>query len=179
MGPMPRLQMLGTVGYVRPLKTIKPEGSAKQSEGNGLSPGNASSANQPEDPEPYNDVGKILEILRVRNRFDMKAGDPHWSSGFRDLAFKVKVGFKVLPVDAVSSSASRTVATLQQRDCRSPRPEHRNLCPCKTSCLHAAVPVQWLQWLSCHLTLSVLQESLGRPLRQDVRLRAANSPPSK
>jgi hypothetical protein len=176
--------MLDIVGYVRPLKTIKPEGSAKQSEGNGSSPGNASSTNQPEGPEPYKDApsGKILEILRVRNRFDMKSGDPHWSGGFRDLAFKVKVGFKVLPVDAVSSSASRTVATLQQPDCRSPRPERRNFCPCKASCLHAAVPVQWLQWLqwlSCHLTPSVLQESLGRPLRQDVRLRAADSPPSK
>ena len=157
MRPMPRLQMLDIVGYVRPLKTIKPEGSAKQSEGNGSSPGNApctnqpqpvdsakqsegngsspgnaSSANQPEGPEPYTDApsGKILEILRVRNRFDMKAGDPHWSGGFRDLVFKVKVVFKVLPVDAVSSSASRTVVTLQQRDCRSPRPEHCNLCPC-------------------------------------------------
>jgi hypothetical protein len=159
--------MLVSVGYVRPLKTIKPEGSAKQSEGNGSSPGNASStnqqqpvdsakqsegngsspgnassANQPEGPELcYKDgpSGKILEILRVRNRFNMKAGDPHWSGGFRDLAFKVKVGFKVLSVEAVSSSASRTVATLQQRDCRSPRPEHRNLCPCKTSYVHAAV----------------------------------------
>jgi hypothetical protein len=150
--------MLDIVGYVRPLKTIKPKGSAKQSEGNASSPGNASSAkqpqpecsakqsegnasspgnassakqpqpecsakqsegnasspgnassaNQPEGPQPYKDApsGKILEILRVRNRFDMKAGDPHWSGGFRDLAFKVKVGFKVLPVDAVSSSAS-------------------------------------------------------------------------
>ena len=188
--------MLDIVGYVRPLKTIKPEGSAKQSEGNASSPGNAPSTNQPQpegsakqsegngsSPDNKTDkdalTGKILEILRVRNRFDMEADDPHWSGGFRDLAFKVKVGFKVLPVDAVSSSASRTVVTLQQRDCRSPRPEHRNLCPCETSCLHAAVAVQWLQWLSCHLTPSVLQESLGRPLRQDVRLRAANSPPSK
>jgi len=123
----------------------------------------------------------LFRSLRIRNRFDkaMKKGAPHWSGGFRDLAFKVKVGFKVLPADAKSSSAFRTVATIQQRDCRSPRPEHRNLCPCETSCLHAAVAVQWLQWLSCHLTPFALQEPLGRTLRQDLRLRAADSPPSE
>ncbi len=166
--------MLDSVGYVRPLTTNKRDGSIKQSEGNGSSPENASSTNQPQpvdsakqsersgsspgnapsssqpqpykdapsvetsklvgsaqptktkikkkkvkksspgnapssnQPQPYKDApsGKILEILRVRNRFDMEAGDPHWSGGFRDLAFKVKVGFKVLFVDAVSSSAT-------------------------------------------------------------------------
>jgi hypothetical protein len=86
------------VGYKRPLKTKKPEGSSKHSERNGSSPGNTSSTNQPE-PDEDSPSGKILEILRVRNRFDMTKNDPHWSGGFRDLAFKVKVGFKVLPVD--------------------------------------------------------------------------------
>ena len=55
-------------------------------------------------PEPYKAAppGKILEILRIRNRFEKKMKNhdaPHWSGGFRDLAFKVKVGFKVPPVD--------------------------------------------------------------------------------
>ena len=58
-------------------------------------------------PQPYEDApkGKILEILRIRNRFDkaMNKDAPHWSGGFRDLAFKVKVGFKVPSVDAASS----------------------------------------------------------------------------
>ena len=118
---MPQLQILNSVGYVRPLKTNKT------------------------DKDPLPPTGKILEILRVRNRFDMKAGDPHWSGGFRDLAFKVKVGFKVLFFD-VSSCASQTVATLQRCTCRSPRQERRSLFLCMTSCLHAAVPLQWLQW---------------------------------
>ena len=57
-------------------------------------------------PQPYKDApfGKILEILRVRNRFAMEEGDQHWSGGFRDLAFKVKVGFKVPTDDAASIS---------------------------------------------------------------------------
>ena len=40
--------------------------------------------------------GKILEILRVRNRFVKEESTEHSSGGFRDLAFKVKVGFQVL-----------------------------------------------------------------------------------
>ena len=62
-------------------------------------------------PQPYREapVGKILEILRVRNRFAMLKDEPHWSGGFRDLAFKVKVGFQVPAVDAASSSAFQTV----------------------------------------------------------------------
>jgi hypothetical protein len=43
--------------------------------------------------------GKILEILRVRNRF--VKGKAHSSGGFRDLSFKVKVGFQVPAIDAV------------------------------------------------------------------------------
>ena len=101
---MPRLQMLHSVGYV---KTTEPFDSLKHSDGN------VSSTDQ---PHSYEDAppGKILEILRVRNRFDMKKGDPHWSGGFRDLAFKVKIGFKVLPFDAMLSTAFPTVSTLQQ-----------------------------------------------------------------
>ena len=58
-------------------------------------------------PQPYKDAlsGKILEVLRVRNRFAMKEGDQHWSGGFRDPAFKVKVGFQVPADDAASMSA--------------------------------------------------------------------------
>ncbi len=57
-------------------------------------------------PQPYKDApsGKMLEILRIRNRFAMEVGDPHWSGGFRDLAFKVKVGFQVPKDDAESMS---------------------------------------------------------------------------
>ena len=156
---MPHLQILNSVGHVRPPKTSEPDGSAKPTGGNGSSPGKASSSNQ---PQPYKDApsGKILEILRVRNRFDMMAGDPHWSGGFRDLAFKVKVGFQVLPVDAASSSAPRTVATLQQCARRSPRVEHLSLCQCTTSCMHAAV----VQSIAAHLTSLAVQEPLGRTL---------------
>ncbi len=164
MGLTPRLQILDSVGYVK---------SAQHS--NVSSSGNSSSTQQPhsyKDAEP----GKILEILRVRNRFGMEKGDPHWSGGFRDLAFKVKVGFKVLPVDVLSNKAFRTVTALHECDCRSPQLERRNLCQCMTSCLHAAHP---MQWASCHLILSVLQESMGQLLRQNFRLRAADSPPSE
>ncbi len=45
--------------------------------------------------------GKILEILRVRNRFVMEENTAHSSGGFRDLSFKVKVGFQVPAADAV------------------------------------------------------------------------------
>ena len=110
---MLRLQILNSVGYVRPLKTTNHVDSAKSSEGNGSSPENASSANQ---PEPYEDApsGKFLEILRVRNRFAMETSDPHWSGGFRDMAFKVKVGFKVLLNVAVSSSDAAAHSKLSQ-----------------------------------------------------------------
>jgi hypothetical protein len=170
---MPRLQMLRSVGYVRPMEEVKPVDSDEPLEstesrpGNAfssilarfirtgshpsivapeehpqpcqdaphvmeevkpvdsdeplkpteLSPGNAFSSIlarfihsmfAPEmQPQPYEDAtkGKILEILRIRNRFDsaINQDSPHWSGGFRDLAFKVKVGFKVPHVDAASS----------------------------------------------------------------------------
>jgi hypothetical protein len=54
--------------------------------------------------------------------------------------------------------------------------EHRSLCQCMTS-LHAYG--SWLQLIAVHLTPSALQEPLGRTLRQDLRLRAADSPPSE
>ena len=133
-------------------------------------------------PQPYEDApkGKILEILRIRNRFDkaMNKDAPHWSGGFRDLAFKVKVGFKVPPDDAASSRVPRTVVSALQRcACRNLRAERRSLCQCMTSCLHASG--SWLQSVAAccaHLTPIVLQKPLGRILRQDLRLRAADSP---
>jgi hypothetical protein len=39
--------------------------------------------------------GKVIEILRVRNRFVNEDSTEHSSGGFRDLAFKIKVGFQV------------------------------------------------------------------------------------
>ena len=49
-----------------------------------------------QDASPARQIsGKILEILRVRNRFVSEESTEHSSGGFRDLAFKVKVGFQV------------------------------------------------------------------------------------
>ncbi len=107
------LQMLHSVGYVRPSLPIpKPLEQTKSSPNSTsssfiarcLSTGPLASMKQ---PQSYKDApsGKILEILRVRNRFAMKEGDQHWSGGFRDLAFKVKVGFQVPTDDAVMMSA--------------------------------------------------------------------------
>jgi hypothetical protein len=42
--------------------------------------------------------GKVFEILRVRNRFVKEDSTEHSSGGFRDLSFKIKVGFQVLSV---------------------------------------------------------------------------------
>jgi len=107
---MPRLQMLDFVGYVRPLEKVKPvdsDESTESSPGNACSrilarffcTGSADMQSHPNEDAPH---GKILEILRIRNRFDQKMtkDSPHWSGGFRDLAFKVKVGFQVSPADA-------------------------------------------------------------------------------
>jgi hypothetical protein len=76
---MPRPQVLDSVGRVQPVKKSETASSAVNESGS--------------IKDPF--AGKILEILRVRNRFDMEKGQPHWSGGFRDLAFKVRVGFKV------------------------------------------------------------------------------------
>ncbi len=145
--------MLHSVGYVRPSQCIRKQPKVDL-------------------PEPYKEatskVGKVFEILRVRNRFAIEKGEQHWSSGFRNIGFKVKVGFQVPAVDAVSSSAFRTVSTLQRCACRSHRAEHRSLCQCITSCLHTAVVA------AEHLTLLTLQEPLEQPLRQDARVRAAD-----
>jgi hypothetical protein len=94
--------MLYNVGFVRSPKKNNHVGSIDASNGTGLKQGNGSNLHLPE--------GKILEILRVRNRFDMEKSDPHWSGGFRDLAFKVKVGFKVLHVDAMLHCTFRTTS---------------------------------------------------------------------
>jgi hypothetical protein len=106
--------MLHSVGYVRPMEEVKPVDSDESLKPTESSPGIAGSSIlarflpsifAPEkQPQPYEDApkGKILEILRIRNRFDkaMNKDAPHWSGGFRDLAFKVKVGFQVPAVDA-------------------------------------------------------------------------------
>jgi hypothetical protein len=117
--------MLDRVGYVRPLVTIIPVDSSKTLARNGSSQGNTSNtilarcarmgsqgaiAAPEKQPQPYKKAppGKILEILRVRNRFAMTKDSPRWSGGFRDLAFKVKVGFQVPAVEAALSSVFRT-----------------------------------------------------------------------
>lgn len=113
----PRLQMLVCVGYVRPLVDIKPARSAKPSEqqtsrlGRALSSIFSNEIAVGKRPIPYKKVpeGKIFEILRVRNRFAMDKGSPNWSGGFRDLAFKIKVGFQVPSLDASLNSSFRNV----------------------------------------------------------------------
>ena len=112
------LQMLHSVGYVRPSLPIpKPLEQPKSSPNSTsssfiarcLSTGPwASMFASEKQPQPYKDApsGKIIEILRVRNRFAMKEGDQHWSGGFRDLAFKVKVGFQV-PTDYAALMSAR------------------------------------------------------------------------
>ena len=103
---MLRLQMLHLVGYVRPVdrsasdnslvkRCIRmiPSASVPVSEsdrGRLLDTSTTSQTN-----------GEILEIPRVRNRFVMEEDTAHSSGGFRDLSFKVKVGFQVLAADAV------------------------------------------------------------------------------
>ncbi len=44
--------------------------------------------------------GKIFEILRVRNRFVVdEGGNENSSGGYRDISFKIKVGFQVHILD--------------------------------------------------------------------------------
>ena len=147
---MLRLQILLSVGFVRPLERsasannlvercirMSPWAVAQQLP-------MVESDSQPmlkNTDTPTSDItsqtsGKILEILRVRNRF--VEGSAHSSGGFRDLAFKVKLGYQVLAVDAVSSSACRTVSAIQCCACRSLRAERLSLCQCMRSCLHTA-----------------------------------------
>ena len=119
---MLRLQMLLFVGYVRPVDRsasansfvkhcirMKSSASVAVSEsdrGHLLTDQDMSTTSQTN--------GEILEILRVRNRFVMEEDTAHSSGGFRDLSFKVKVGFQVPAADAVSSSAFQTFSTLQR-----------------------------------------------------------------
>ena len=167
--------MLDSVGYVRPLKRVD---SVERSEGNGSSPENASTTFQ---PEPYEDAtpGKILEILRVRNRFDMEKNDRHWSGGFRDLAFKVKVGYKVPPVDHMLYRAAHSELSQPFNNVIAGVLDWSTAICARVWPAAYILPPQCLQAASCHLTLSALQEPLGRRLRQDPRLRAADSPPSE
>ena len=105
---MLRLQMLLFVGYVRPVDRsasansfvkhcirMKSSASVAVSESDrGILLKNDTLSISPTN-------GKILEILRVRNRFVMEENTAHSSGGFRDLSFKVKVGFQVPAADAV------------------------------------------------------------------------------
>jgi len=98
--------MLHQVGYVRPSVSIirRTFGSLLEScTCNGpLAPVPSNHAelqtllSPPQDASTASQMsGKILEILRVRNRFIKEESTEHSSGGFRDLAFKVKVGFQV------------------------------------------------------------------------------------
>ena len=105
---MLRLQMLYSVGYVRPVDRSASDNSFVK---HCIRMKSSSSVPLPESdhaPLLKNDTpsistfnGKILEILRVRNRFVMEEDTAHSSGGFRDLSFKVKVGFQVPAIDAV------------------------------------------------------------------------------
>lgn len=100
--------MLHCVGYVRPLVLEQSNSSSDSDSSNFIAHCQNSGPWAMFFPpkkrlQSYKDApaGKIFEILRVRNRFALEKGDLHWSGGFRDLAFKVKVGFQVLTVVAV------------------------------------------------------------------------------
>ena len=106
---MLRLQMLHLVGYVRLVDSSASDNSlvkrcirmipsacvpvSESDRGHLLTDQDMSTTSQTN--------GEILEILRVRNRFVMEENTAHSSGGFRDLSFKVKVGFQVPVVDAV------------------------------------------------------------------------------
>lgn len=88
------LQILHNVGYMRRKVTSQPSsGSSSPSIFSRIF-----STKPKQILQRYKDApsGKIFQIMRVRNRFaDINKESPLWSGGFRDLAFKVKVGFKV------------------------------------------------------------------------------------
>jgi hypothetical protein len=89
-----RLQILHKVGYLRPKVDSKPSsGSASPSIFSRIFCTKSEQILQRYKDAPS---GKIFQIMRVRNRFaDIDKKSPLWSGGFRDLAFKLKVGFKV------------------------------------------------------------------------------------
>ena len=93
--------MLLRVGYVNPIKRsascallarfrrIFPNATE-------INPERESLLSEDDSKNEFN--GKVLEILRVRNRFVNEDSTEHSSGGFRDLAFKIKIGFQVLVV---------------------------------------------------------------------------------
>ena len=93
--------MLLRVGYVNPIK--RSASSALLARFRRIFP-NATEINPEresllsEDDSKNELNGKVLEILRVRNRFVNEDSTEHSSGGFRDLAFKIKIGFQVLVV---------------------------------------------------------------------------------
>jgi hypothetical protein len=100
---------------------------------------------------------KMFQILRVRNRFVVQEGRKSVSSGgYRDISFKIKVGFQVR-VFCFVFFASESMLT-----CRNPQVEHRSLYQCTGNSLPAAIYTS--------LTLLVPQNEVGRFLRSDVRL---------
>jgi hypothetical protein len=96
-----RLQALLQVSYVRPSPSILRGafGSLLEWCARKGAPANDSEQRPLLQPEGVSSVsqmsGKILEVLRIRNRFVNETSTEHSSGGFRDLAFKVKVGFQV------------------------------------------------------------------------------------
>jgi hypothetical protein len=112
----------------------------------------------------------------------LEKGDLHWSGGFRDLAFKVKVGFQVLAVVAVFrsiNSLNRFLSpslSLQDSSCGTPRfvPMYDQLRAHRCSTIFAAFGLRVSHDLICF----ALKKSLGSTIRQDPRLRAADPSPS-
>jgi hypothetical protein len=72
--------------------------------------------------------GKIFEILRVRNRFFVdQGGEKNSSGGYRDISFKIKVGFQVHTyLFCMSNCARVSVST-----CRNLQVERRIFYQCE------------------------------------------------
>ncbi len=128
---MLRLQILHIVGYVRPIDHSASDDSLVNRCIRMIPSARAPESDRERmlslEDNMRTTNGKILEILRVRNRFVIENNTAHSSGGFRDLSFKVKVGFQVPAGDVLSSRVFRTVSTLQCCACRSPRADHLSL----------------------------------------------------
>jgi hypothetical protein len=95
------LHMLLRVGYVRPMKRSANGGllsRVRRMIPCASEPNPELESLLSEDASANNLNGKVFEILRVRNRFVKEESTEHSSGGFRDLSFKIKVGFQVLAV---------------------------------------------------------------------------------
>jgi hypothetical protein len=73
--------------------------------------------------------GKIFEILRVRNRFVVdEGGNDRSSGGYRDISFKIKVGFRV---HVLHYCLYVTVSWEWLSTYRNPQVEHRSFYQCE------------------------------------------------